>query len=175
MPTDFFAENPLTKVYDALWSLVEAHPEVDNIVRLGNRVKYNSATDRRPKKSSVSTADLPELSLVSEGGTLRIKNTTSSTKLVRRYSWIISTGDWRVNHYLYQVEWMIICAMCDWDSVVSALQYDGANFVKRTDVVNITEGMTLPAGQEAISGWTSLWSCEIEMHFRTSSLLDELN
>ena len=167
-------DNPLTLTYTALWTMIEAYPNLDDLVRIGNRIRFDSETDRSPQKNRVQAADLPELTLITNGGTPNLCETSSSSKFIRRYSWWISTGDNRLNEKLYQVEWAVLVAMTNWKQVLTALQWKGKSFVKRTAVTDISEGMSNPQLNRNIKGWSSLWTCEVEMHFKTSDLLDEL-
>jgi hypothetical protein len=167
MPLD----NPFIQVFDALWTMVEDHPDIDTLVLRGNRVKYNSLTDRDPLKQNISTGDTPELVLASDGFGANMTNTSCSTMCLRRYSWLVSTGDFRLNKFLLPVEWMLYVAMHDWRRVLTALEWPvGWKFVKRMAIVDVTTGISDPERNRSIRGWSALWRLEVEMHFPTADI-----
>lgn len=165
--------NPFTMVYDTLWEMVDTHPSLRVLMKEGNRIKFNTPS-REPLKDAVAVADLPELILTSDGLSAALYNTTSTSKVVRSYSWLLSTGDFRVNELLYQVEWYIFCAMLSWKEKLCALKWHDESFVKRADVTSVTNGQSNPELNRGIKGWSAIWKCEVEMHFRTSFLKGEL-
>lgn len=173
-PADFYEENPFVLVHNKLWELVEAHPNCGSIVAAGNRIKFNSPTVRNPIKPSVQDADLPELMLVTNGGDTNLMDTSSSTRVTRRWDFIISTGDLRTNHYLYQVEWMLLVALLGWKTELTALEWKEKTFVKKLTVPDIDEGQSDKEKNRNIEGWSSLWRCDVEMHFKTKDLTDDL-
>lgn len=171
---DTIADNPFTQVYDSLWSLVTDHPDIDDIVKVGNRIDF-SADKRQPHKNQIATADLPELVLVQGGLRGSLYHTSSSTRCTREYRWLISTGDFRINHFLNKVEWMLFVAHLGWTSTLTSLQYNGASFVKRCEILDAQTGASDPERNRNIQGWSSIWRIEVEMHFKTSDLKGELS
>lgn len=167
-------DNPFSKVFDALWQLPLQHYAFDEIVKPGNRIKYNVPENRDPIKEVVAVNDVPELILVVSNGTVKMQNTSSSSMVIRQYSWLISTGDWRVNKYLHQVEWALFISMLKWKEVLGALQWHDKNFVKRADVVTFTDGQSDSERNRGLKGWSAMWAVEVEMHFKTTDLTSEL-
>jgi hypothetical protein len=162
--------DPFTLVFNRLWEIVEAHPDAASVIKPGNRIKLNEQTKREPTKPFVQVADLPELMLVTEGGNLNLHSTSSSTKIVRRYSWLLSTGDARVNYLLYPVEWLLVEAFSKWTTELTSLTYKDKHFVKRFDILDVSEGWKRADENRNIKGWSAIWKCEIEMHFATNDL-----
>lgn len=162
--------NPLELVYGALWDLAESRPQLCELVKLGNRIRFDSERDRNPTKQEVSTLDLPELVLIGNGGFSNIHATSSSSELRRRYTWLLSTGDMRLQEYLYPVEWELFCAMCNWNSVLNKLTWQGLNFVKSVDFIDLTEGQSDPDRNRGIKGWSAVWTCEVTMYFSLKKL-----
>lgn len=162
--------DPFSQVFDKFWDMLEAHPDTSAMIKPGNRIKLNEQDTRQPTKPFVQVADLPELVLVTEGGNVSLHNTSSSTKIVRRYSWLLSTGDARVNYLLYPLEWLLVEAFSNWTREIALLTYKDKSFAKRFDFVDISEGWTRADQNKNIKGWSSIWKCEIEMHFATSDL-----
>jgi len=158
-------------VYSKLWDLafVESNA-LSTLVRPGNRIRYDT-NNRDPIKENVSDADLPELILTSGGsGPPRLHATSSGSMCTRKYSWLITTGDFRVSYRLYPVEFALFAAMSNWKAHLGALTWNSKSFAKRMDVVDVTNGLSDPDRNRGIRGWSAIWTCEIEMHFTTEDL-----
>jgi hypothetical protein len=166
--------NPLTLVHDALWRMADAAMDLDNIVRAGNRIRFNSPTNRDPLKQTVADADLPEL-ILEPAGTPRsnICNTSSTSMLTQRWRWVVSTGDLRANYRLLPVKWAIFVAMVNWKTELCALEWpvgSGRTFVKMANTLDAQEGESDRALNRGIVGWSCVWACEIEMHLKTQDI-----
>jgi hypothetical protein len=158
-------------VYDALWELALRAPIIGTTVKVGNRISYGTDSPIDPHKNNASDADLPELTLVTEGiSEGNIGRTSCTTSLLRQYSFVISTGDFRANHLLYPIEFALFCAMTGWTTTLTALEWEGQRFVKRCQLVNASEGLSDPQRNRGIKGWAAIWAVSVEMHFTTSSL-----
>lgn len=163
--------NPFDLVFDQLWNLAEASAPLDALVRERNRIKFNKTGDRDPLKQTVAVADLPELVLGTNGASaINMHATSCSSMITRRYTWLLSTGDYRVNEILNPVEWAIFCAMTNWKASLGSLTWNSKSFVKRMNFVDVSEGQSDPQLNRGIKGWSALWGCEVEMHFTTSEL-----
>lgn len=171
---DAFNPNPFTLVFDAIWSLFEQSPVFVADVKVRNRIKLNITNDPAPLKQQINDSDLPELILTSTGAsTVGLFTTSATSKIIKQYSLLLSTGDFRVNNYLNQIQWDILCCFTGWQQLLSSLIWplnSGRTFVKRADLVNCSEGLEDPARNRGINGWSSIWTCEVEMHFVTSDL-----
>lgn len=163
-------QNPFAKAYDALWALAEESALLTSLVRAGNRVKFNHTRPFHPVKQEVSEADLPELALASATSSANLHNTSSSSMIVRQYTWLLSTGDMSITNKLMPVEWALFAAMTNWKLVLGALTWNGEHFVKRANVVSIDNGFADPERNRGITGWSAAWTCEVEMHFATADL-----
>jgi len=159
-----YQDNPLVLVYDALWDCLEAYPLLDTLVKTSNRIRFDQDKSG-PLKSNIQHGDLPEIVLVSEGGSANTHASSCHAKLVRQYAWMVSTGDFRINRLLYQAEWAVFSAMINYTSALSALTWFDEHFVKRTDLLDITEGVSDAEKNRGIQGWSSVWRCEVEMFF----------
>lgn len=166
---------PFTLVYRALFDLALRHPSFVSLVKIGNRVSFAVDDNRDPIKQNVITADMPEVTLITEGmSAANIHQTSSTSSIRRRYSFIIVTGDYRVNYALYPVEWYLFCAMVGWKTTLGNLTWHGATFVKNANLVSLTEGESDSRRIKGTKGWTSIWSVDVEMHFSSSHLFGEL-
>lgn len=159
--------DPFSMTFAALWALAESSPRLQEVVRLGNRIKMQ---DRDSWKDQIASADLPELVLITNGMTGNLQETSSTTKFVRTYSWLLSTGDMRLTHLLYPVEWSIVCAMTRWKEVLAPLEWRGDRFIKRMGLGVVDEGVSDRERNRGIAGWSSVWRIEVEMHFTTSKI-----
>jgi len=163
--------NPFDLVFNALWTLAEQSDALTSLVKTGNRIKFNTS-NRDPIKPVVADADVPELILSSEGSsTLNLHSSSCGSMIVKRYTWLLSTGDMRINHHLNPVTWALLCAMADWQSVLGPLQWEDELFCKRFNLIDTSEGQSDPERNRGLRGWSALWRCEVEMHFTTSKLI----
>lgn len=169
--------NPLSLVYDGLWDLVIRHPDYDTLFSPRNLIRFDGATDRDPLKTTVQDADLPELMLVPTDADINIENTSNTSKLVQRYTWVVSTGDLRITDRLLPVEWFLFEAMHNWSRVLTLLKWPlvtGQAFVKRVDIINVSEGMSDPELNRGIRGWSAIWGIDVEMYFTQSDIRPDL-
>ncbi len=163
--------DPLSQVYTSLADLARASVPLQSMVKVGNLLRFDSPTNRDPKKEILADADLPELVLLPDTGAFGLHATSSSSKATRQYTWKINTGDFRLAYRLNPIEWMLACAMAGWKSALGPLTWRGEHFVKRLDAISVSSGMSDPLRNDGIQGWSSVWQCEVEMHFRTSDLI----
>lgn len=163
--------NPFTKVFDKLWELFELDTEFTSRIPEGNRVKYNSTTDREPLKQNIASADVPEFAITFDAGNINLFDTSSSSKVVAQYRMIINTGDFRVNEYAQLITWIVICNLRLWKTHLGALTWKDATFVKRVHILNLATGQSDPERNRQIKGWTSIFTVEVEMHFKTTNLV----
>lgn len=166
--------NPFSIVFTALWDLLLSHPAFSRDVANGNLIRFDSTTDRNPKKETLSTADLPQVTLIGETLTANLQNTSSTSMTTRRYSWLVQTGDYRYTEFLARVEWYIFAAMTNWKTRLAALQWKDQAFVKRVNIIQAMSGLNQAQDRQNMAGWAAVWTLEVEMHFRTQDLLDEL-
>lgn len=168
---DELRDDPFLMVYEALWSMVEDSAPLEALVRPGNRIRFDKSDDRDPFKVQISTADLPELMLTSEGTSgLNLQGTSTTSTITRKYSWILATGDYRYVSLLYPVEWALLCAMTEWVEVLTALEWRGNSFVTRCNFVEVSEGYSDPKENRGIKGWSTIWRCEVRMDFATADM-----
>jgi len=175
--------DPFTKTFDALWALAEASDvlngytdpntlqPVKGLILPGNKIKFNELQVRDVIKDSVQDADLPELMLSTQGVTTA--NLTASSchaAITRQYSWMVSTGDFRVNYRLFPVQFALFCAMANWAEILSALTWGGEKFVIKAALNPLIEGVSDATLNRGIRGWSSIWACTVDMKFSSSAL-----
>lgn len=178
MPTsannDGFTVNPFTLVFSALWSILENSPQFVADVKVGNRIHLDITNKPNTLKPEIQDSDLPEVILITAGASnIGLLTTSSTSKIIKRYQFLISTGDPRVQNYLNQIQWDIYACFTGWQNLLGQLIWpvgSGRNFVKRADLVDCEEGLSNSDRNRGIPGWSSIWTGEVEMHFATSDL-----
>lgn len=137
-----------------------------------NRINF-SFTDRRdPIKASVGDPDLPEMTLISTTSSANIRNTSSTSMIVRQYDFIAATGDLAITRSLLPLEFAMFTAMTDWPRVLAALTWNDLHYCKRMNVTGVASGISDAEKNRGIRGWSAIWGIEVEMHFRTLDLID---
>ena len=164
-------DDPFTQVYNELWSMLEEDSRFE--VKPGNKIKFNQP-DRAPRFTDLSTVDYPQVTLIAENITGNLCNTSSTSMLIRRYSWVIAAGDFRVNQ-IFPLEWAIYAGMLAWRHRLTLLKHPDDNgdlFVKRANVTDTNfDLLERQREQRGLVGWISVWTIEVEMHFTTSRIL----
>jgi hypothetical protein len=179
MPVGVVPKNPFALVYTTLWGMMLEHPGFVADVPEGNRIKFVDLTNRDPNKLDIATADLPEVALISSSVTSNLFNTSNTSMIMRNYTWLLSSGDFRYyvdekTPMLATLEWYIFVAMHGWKQKLGALTWRDRKFVKKCNTTAGMTGLSDPARNRGISGWSASWSVEVEMHFDTRSLMYEM-
>jgi len=163
--------NPFSLVFSELWNMLEAKETFKDLVKEGNRIRYDKQEKRDILKSSVATADLPEVVLSIEGMTPSLFRSSSQSDCVCRYAWMISTGDLRVIERIHPVDFAIFAAMTGWQEKLGALEWNEKTFVKRATISDVTHGQSIPEMNRGIKGWSSIWAVDVLMVFATKDLI----
>ena len=158
--------DPYTKVYNRIESLLKESERVSESVKSANIIAFNDK--QQPIVDNPQHGQLPEILIVSSGmAEGNLKNTSSSSKVVRKYSLIVSTGDLRITKYLLPIEWAITCALTNWNKQFGSLTWNDKAFVKRVNVTDSDIGINDDDRNRGIKGWSELLTVEVEMHFST--------
>lgn len=166
--------NPLLKVYDGLYSLLfdgEENPLAE-VIKPGNRITFGSLkeTDRAPCKESVTSADVPELQLIDEGGLYNPHANSNGMSYQQNFGLYISTGDFRYGVIASLINWYIICNVQNWKTVLYSLKWNDENFVTGLQVIPVQIGESNPERNRNLSGWNCIWRIQIELRMRTGNL-----
>jgi hypothetical protein len=167
-------DNPFNMVLRELWAMLEAHPKFSRDVKEGNRIRFTHDANRDPQKATVQAADMPEVTIFPETLDGNLHSTSSTTRVTRRYTVMVATGDFRYTEFLGPVEWYILCALLHWRTRLTSLQWAGKNFVKRVNAQSASQGVFNQQVNRNVTGWSALWRVEVEMHFDTDDLRAEL-
>lgn len=165
---------PFTMVYTALWEMLLDHPRFARDVKEGNRIRFDMSSNRDPVKGTIADGDLPEVAITAQTVSANLQSTSHTSSCTRRYAILASTGDYRYTERLALVEWYIFVAMMGWQTRLSALTWKDRTFCKRLNLTSAASGLSDPQQNRNIVGWSAQWQVEIEMHFVTADLLQEL-
>ena len=80
-----------TLTEQALWFVLESHPEIASNFRLGNRIRF-AGSDDDPGKDSTLDADKPELMLMLGTGAANNKNTSGTVGFAMTYTVAVRTS-----------------------------------------------------------------------------------
>lgn len=164
--------NPYTQVYNALWDLMRAWPAFADTVKAGNRIQFTGKL-REIIKAEIAVGDLPEVRLVAVSDTPHLQRTSNSTSTVMTLEWQVSTGDQRLDVMLFPLKWEMFRAMSKWETVLTPLTWNGHTFAKLFRPLISVDGQLESDLIRGIKGWSTIWSCTIEMWFRTLDLQDK--
>lgn len=165
------AHNPFTLVYDRIWTLFEASPELSTLIKPGNRIKFNSETNRSPLKENITTADMCELLVLANGGDVNLYNSSSSSLFDMEYSVVLNTGDYRLTAIAMQVQWFIYCQAVKWVTELTSLQWCGESFVKNVQFRNVAIGESVAERNRGINGFTEVIKIAAQLFITTSNIV----
>lgn len=160
--------DPFTILVNAIWAALDASG-VGDIVKVGNRIKFRSANALQMR---ISNADLPELMLLPVSGTGNIHESSCSSSIIRQFAFYISTGDQRLSHDLFPLEWEIFKMLANWQSTLGGILWKGITYIKRLDLTGIANALSDAEKNRGITGWSASWSFEVEMHFSHNDILE---
>lgn len=162
--------DPFTKVYAAIWGLLEKNADFCKLVDVGNRIRLDG-DDRRPNKREVSTRDLPEVRIVPTQLVPHAQRTSNSSTCELRLEVQVSTGDWRVHEQLFPLEWAIYRALVNWELELKSLTWNNRPFVQVAQSLGVNVGRSESDIERGIQGWAGVWACMVDLWFNTADLL----
>lgn len=164
------ATDPLSLVYTALWSMLEAHTALTDLVPIGNRVKYENFL-AIPNKDVLQNADVPEVGIAPTGSLYDLQISSSSSRLTERYEAVLVTGDSQLAQVgtFLPVKWEILRAFTGWESVLMALTWESKVFVKLVKMGSVLDTFARDL-ERGITGWVSLLRFDVTMVFSTVDL-----
>jgi len=164
--------DPLTQVYDALWTLLEKSETLRTACKIGNRIAYNHE-DRDAIKDSRLTDDLPEMRVVPLTLAPHIQRTSNSSWLTKRFAIQVATGNLDIGHPvegLFVIEFAVYRALSNWVGVLQQLKWKDKPFVHLARPTEASSPALLQDDSTIVRGWTTIWQCEIQMVFATADL-----
>lgn len=165
-------DNPFTQVHNALWTMVERNPEIEKLVKVGNRIQLNKDNDY---KLQIAQNDTPELLLLPMGGVGNIRCSSSTTEFIRKYTWVITSGRLAISPIYDPLSWELFRSLVDWDleGTLMGLRWPEeatCSFVMRATAIEVTEGLQRDMEERGINGWTGIWSVDVQMRFSTADM-----
>jgi|CXWL01.1.fsa_nt_gi hypothetical protein len=164
------ADNPFQLIYNELWTMMEEDERFT--IKEGNKIKFN-ANKREPLKTQHTTSDYPEVALFPESGVGNISSTSSTSNVTKRYTWVISTGDYRYDE-ISDIEFALYAGLTSWLYRMKPLLWKGVEFVKRINIVatdlEFIDRTIARARTQGIQGLISIFSIEVECHFANEIL-----
>jgi hypothetical protein len=168
LPTSEVPDNPLLAVHTAFWALLEARTVLTKLIRPANRIRLDGTTF----KSEVGNADLPELRVVPTASVPHLEATSNSTFLTERWQVQVATGEWDVKR-LFDIKFEVMRALLNWQAHLRAVTWKGNPIVHDCRAPTVDDGLFEADLARGVAGWTTIWTCEIELHFANTDLLSE--
>lgn len=174
------ALDPITVCLDKLWAMLEGNSGFAALVKVGNRIKYQTAD---ATKREVGTADLPEVRIVPTTDVATLPITSNGTQLLQTFEIQIATGskllkDVRAgaSPYLFQLRWEIYRAIADWQTYLgplAELKWGDADVpfkVTNVRLAGSADGVLNSDLNRGIKGWSSLTRVVVEMFLGTQAM-----
>lgn len=167
MPVDQGEGNdPFSLAYNGQWKLIERNYKLQELLPVGNRIKFDKPN---PRKDEVSHGDLPELQLIPSGITGRSKDSTS--RIIRiNYQWLLSTGSYKLHKDYNRILWELYRSLEDWECVLCSLSWCNCNFIERYNITSSEEGTAMQELNREIQGFACVITCEMQMVFSKANL-----
>ena len=102
--------DPFSQVYDKIWTYLEGSANLAAQVKVGNRIKFNSASPNR-MKASLMRADTPQLALVPGPGTWNVMPTQPNSRCERSYLLEMVSGISQLGTMHSELEWEVARAL----------------------------------------------------------------
>ena len=170
------ATDPFLKCYDAVFNLLfggSPNPFAD-MVKVGNRVSFGtpSATNRSPDKPSITTADLPEVQLLDEGGPLNLHANSSSLGYTQNLTLYMMSGDKRYGNFCSKLNWYTAVNFANWRTTLGGLTWNGHTYIKNIKPgLSVQIGDSNPQRNRGIEGLTAIWRMQIDMMIQNTDLV----
>lgn len=165
-------QDPFSQAYNALWLMAEQSKRLCSMVRPGNRIKFNQQSHLPVDKEEIGEADLPELILIASQLNGKIRGTSSGSSALMQFQWVLSTGETALVTRCLPIVWAVYAAMVPWPQTALQILWREKPFIKRVDLLDATFGLTDAERNRGLRGWSSVWSCEVEMYFQSTDVIE---
>jgi len=164
--------DPLTQLYAGFWTGLEEHPKFTEMVKAANRVKFNADHPGHARaRTKVQAADLPELILTYEGFSGSLRSTSSSSEFAVRWTWVLTTGDMRIDEILLPLSWTILESMVRMHARIKGLSFGGVPFLKSIHLIDARAGESELLRVSNIRGWSAVQSFETRILTATDQMV----
>lgn len=157
---------PFDLVYRQLVSNLLEQPRIAEVLKAKNLIQYDKPANAG--KAAIQTADLPEIVVYCEGVRGNLHQSTSTALLTTSWRVVISTGMYD-SKKLNSLVFGVICCLVNKEQLM-ALKWKNRTFVKDIRLATGDFGLSDPAKNRNIAGWSSLLAVEIDF----SLLLQDL-
>lgn len=162
--------DPLTLLHDSLWEMLESETMFTEIIKPRNRIKFNSMVDRDTGKREIAANDVPEVRIIPTNWNPHLQRTSNTSTGWFEFQIQIATGDWRANKYTFPVMWSVWQAVSSWRDRIGSLTWKGQPFVLHLRPQESPIGTANIDLDRGILGWSTIWSCRVELKFTTTQL-----
>ena len=168
-------DDPFSQVYDTAVKMLMDSDTNRSLVKLNNLITFDKK--KLPLRDDVQKGNLPELIISGTGiSSGNLMKTSNSSELVRRYDYIVTTGEANVDLALNPIVWNLCCILTNWKPYFGKLKWptdnETAGFVKMVNLVNSVEGINDDLRNRGLKGWTCILAFEVKMVFDSQQMRD---
>ena len=154
-------------VYERLFEIAQQNVTLQKYIKAGNYIKLDKPN---LKKTSISTADLPELLLTQSAVSGALVASSSSTAIVATYNFAVTVGSWDLVHLTSELQWGLLTASASWCSELGLLQWNDEKFINLVVLGDVSVGLFDSESNRGIIGWSLNWPLQVNMRLSTSEL-----
>lgn len=152
--------DPFNNLYTQISTKLAAFTPVTDLISSGNIIDFNER--RKPTKSGITTADLPELMFYMSAVRGNIHASSSDVYLTTVWQFTVSTGTFYVTT-AQALMFYIIQFATNWKDQLRPVTWESKTFVKDVRLVNQDLGVSNPELNRNIRGWASVIQLEIDV------------
>ena len=159
--------NPITRIEEALWELLEANADFIKLVPAGNRIKTTEPLLPMAEKEVAQHADKPEVRIIVAGGAMRPDNDSSQSHFKRVFALQVSTAD-QYRKTVDDVEWQIFRSIAyGWRTKLDGLTWTSKRYACHMRPADVKEDLE---SDRSIKGWQTVAMLPVDLFFDTADL-----
>lgn len=163
------SKNPLELIHDTFWTLLLNNAAfIDVVDKEKNRILVYGGK-AQPIKPEIGPADLPEVRIVPAIIDANPYSDSETTSLRVHLAVQVATGHQEISRLL-KIQWAVFCSLLNWDTVLETLTWNGLPFVSACRLHENKDSLHNDELNRGIKGWSSIWQCEIDCHWKTATL-----
>ena len=160
--------DPFNAVYDAVWTMLNAHEGFTDLCKVGNRETFGTGASVDPDRAIASEGDMPLLGIIPAGGTANLLATSSESAFTEKYQAVVITGDKRIGTKLNPLRWQIIRALSNWITELTGFKWNDRDFC--VTLLQVADTSTAIDVTKGVTGWTAVISIHVDIRFPTAML-----
>lgn len=154
-----WADNPYTKIYDALFDLVFDNSHgIGDLVRPTSRIRYDAISPDDPALRAMASADAPVVGISPDGIVVNHHAANTIVEAELLFSIDVLTQDMRISRVLFPIQWGLTVALSKSDSDL------GLDYVRRVWLYERTSD-TLDTDPKRTLGWATVATIGVLAHF----------